>query len=419
MKTRLWELGKSVLILLLTCSLIFLTIAAMPAEMIRSTPWLSSLLQPIAPLLGLSQAELTYVEESGSLTDAAQPLLISVRNSAGRATAQWSFSALDTAYETLGGILGEALDTADSLTTVTDTQLHTALSGESALFDFRFSLPAQLLASWLDAGCQEDAPAASIYVLAIEGEQVNLYLSGSSIYRAATQITVSALEELLEQFKPDSSQFAFEAGSSLSPLTILPAQIPTVAAGTAVSPCDTRYMEALATDLGFNPYDENRYTDSRGVTYFSESNCSLQISTDGTILLTSASSDRFQAAGSTQEVLVEKALNLIDLAIGSVIGDARLYLSGITHSGETTTCRFDYILDGIPVSCDGESAASVTFRGQSVTELRLQALAFSLTSEELKIMPSAQAIAILPDGGKLELEYHCSYSGSLSAGWIK
>lgn len=419
MKKRLWELGKSLVILLLIVSLLFLTAAALPAEMIRSTPWLSTLLQPIAPLLGLSQAELTYVEEAGSLTDAAQPLMISVRNSSGRATAQWDFTALDTAYETLGGMLGEALDTAGAFTTATPRQVQTALSGESACFDFRFRLPSQLLASWLDAGCRDDAPSGMVYVLAIEDGQVNLYLSGGGSYRAATLVSASALEELLEQFKPDGSQFAFEAGTRLSALTVIPGQAPSVAAGTGVSPCDNRYMEALATELGFNPYDETRYTDSSGVTYFSETNCSLQISADGAILLTSSSADRFQAAGTSLEILVEQARSLIEVAVGDTLGDARLYLSGVTQSGTATVCTFDYILGGIPVSYGKDAAACVTFDGPSVTELRLQTAGFSLTGDTLKIMPPAQAMAILPDGGKLELEYRCAYSGSLSAGWKK
>lgn len=419
MKTKLWEMGKSLLILILIFSLLFLTAAAMPAEMIRSTPWLSTLLQPIAPLLGLSQAELTYVQEAGALTDAAQPLMISVRNSSGRSTAQWDFTALDAAYETLGGMLGEALDTAGAFTATSPRHVQAALSGESACFDFRFRLPAQLLASWLDAGCQDDTPAGTVYVLAIEDGQVNLYLSGSGSYRATTQVSASALEELLEQFKPDGSQFGFETGTQLAALTVIPAQAPAVAAGTGTSPCDNRYMEALATALGFNPYDDTRYTDSSGVTYFSETNCSLQISSDGAILLTSSSADRFQAAGTSLEILVEEARQLLMVAEGDVLGNARLYLSGVTQSDSTTVCTFDYILGGVPVSYSKDSAAVVTFDGSAVTELRLQATKFSLTSETLKIMPPAQAIAILPSGGKLELEYHCTYSGSLSAGWRK
>ena len=61
---RLIELLKSILIVLLLCSLVLLTVAAVPTHTLREIPWLASLLQPIAPLLGLPQAELAYVAPS-------------------------------------------------------------------------------------------------------------------------------------------------------------------------------------------------------------------------------------------------------------------------------------------------------------------------------------------------------------------
>ena len=59
---RLIELCKTILIVLLTCSLLLLFMAAIPMDTIRDVPWLSRLVRPMAPLLGLSQAELTYVQ---------------------------------------------------------------------------------------------------------------------------------------------------------------------------------------------------------------------------------------------------------------------------------------------------------------------------------------------------------------------
>ena len=57
MKKRLLELGKDLLIALLLCSLLLLAVAAVPVETIRDNPGLSKLLQPLAPLLGLPEAE--------------------------------------------------------------------------------------------------------------------------------------------------------------------------------------------------------------------------------------------------------------------------------------------------------------------------------------------------------------------------
>lgn len=108
---------------------------------------------------------------------------------------------------------------------------------------------------------------------------------------------------------------------------------------------------------------------------------------------------------------------MLETAVGDVLGDARLYLSGVTTDGATTVCTFSYILNGIPVRCGDAPAAAVTFTGRAVTELRLLAAGFSLSAETLKIIPPTQAMAILPAGGALKPEYARARAGSLTAGW--
>ena len=417
MKKQMIELGKSLLIVILIFTLLLLTFAAIPSDMLRGNPVLSGILQPFAPLLGLPQAELAYVEEVQPVSDAAQPLAISVSNSSGRYTARWDFTALDTAYETLGGMLGEALDTAQEFTAVRSGRVRTALVQPSVCFDFGFPLSAQLLASWLDAETDQTMPEGAMYILSLEEDQVALYLYGSGTYRADTQLDPAAFLTLLDQFAEDGSRFAFETNSHLSDLTLIPGKDPTVLTAASANPCDNRYMEALATALGFNPYDETRYTDSSGVTWFSETNCSLQIASDGSVLLTSTAPERFLASGDSTDILVEEARALVELAVGDVIGDGRIYLSGVTQKEDTTVCTFDYVLGGIPVSCGEETAAAVTFTGRTVTEFRILAARFTLTGEPMKLLPHLQVSAIIPEGGSLTLTYERTGAGELSAGW--
>lgn len=417
MKKRVLEMGKTGLIVLLVTCLLLLTVAAMPVETIRSSPWLSSVLQPFAAVLGLPEAELVYVEQAQPIADAAQPLTISVCNAGGRYTAQWDFAALDTAYETLGGLLGEALDTAQSFAPSNLVQLKRALSQNSVCFDYDFSLPMELLSSWLDAGEPEESGQAFMYVLAEEGGTVRLYLVGEDCYRADTQVDPENFRALLEQFKSDGSQFAFETDSKLEPMFLRPQTAPKIESVYVSSPCDSRYVESLATALGFNAYDENRYTNSAGVTYYSEPNCSLQIGADGRILLKSSAPERFRAASMTLQAQVELARSLVELAVKEVMGSARIYLSGISREEGQTVCSFDYVLAGIPVSCGGEPAVRVTFSEQSVVQMNVFVANFALTGGRLSVLPPVQAEAILPEGSRLALEYDCSNPGELTAGW--
>lgn len=419
MKRRLFEIGKDILIVLLICSLLLLAVAALPADSIRNTPWLSSLLQPFAALLGLPQSELTYVETALPVLDAAQPLAISVQNSAGRYTAMWDFSALDAAFESLGGLLGQALDMAGSFSTVTQRQLLEALSGPSVYFYYGATLPADLLASWLDASMEGDTPGASACVLALEDGAVTLYLAGDGCYAAPTSVQADTLSGLLEQFRPDGSQFAFETDSKLDSLSLLPGGSPLVSAVTASNPCDSRYMEQLATDLGFNPYGDGSYTDALGNTCFAESNCSLQITPDGRLLLGSTAAGRFEAAGESLDALVEEARRLVDLASSGVLGEARIYLTGLEQDGETTVCTFEYMISGVSVSIRGGHGAEVTFQGRAVSQMQMQVKTYTRTTETLNLLPAHTAASILPTGSRLALQYSDTGSGSLTAGWVQ
>lgn len=415
---RLIELCKTILIVLLTCSLLLLFMAAIPMDTIRDVPWLSRLVRPMAPLLGLSQAELTYVQAAPAVLDAAQPVAISVHNSAGRSTAVWDFDALDEAFDRLGAHLGQALDTAELFHKVSASDLQSALQGTSVWFRYGCSLPAPLLASWLGASLEAAVPEVYACALSVTGGQVMLYLAGESCYEAATPLDAGELEVLLEAYRPDGSLFAFEAGSHLSPLSLLPGGTCTVPGGAVSEPITSRFMEQLATDLGFNPYSESRYTDSSGAVHFSEANCSLEITADGRVLLSSAAQDRFAAAGADASALVETARQLVSLAAADA-GVGRLYLSGLTQDGEGTVCTFDYLVSGVQVVLDGGSAASVTFSGQSVTELSVRPLVFTGGEDNLYPLPVAQAAALLAPGSELVLQYRIGPDHTLQAGWAQ
>ena len=112
MARKILEIFKDVLIVVLALAIVVLTLLALPARTITSTPWLAAILRPVAPLFGLSQSELTYTGDvvADEVHGAAQPIAITVQNTAGRMSAQYDFAALDNAFEQLGGYLAQALD---------------------------------------------------------------------------------------------------------------------------------------------------------------------------------------------------------------------------------------------------------------------------------------------------------------------
>ena len=117
------------LIALLAVILLALTVLALPVKTVTDTPWLAALVRPFASLMGISQGDLTDtpMADAGSVTGAAQPVSVSVRNPAGRTSFQYSFSTLDASFEQFGAALGQALETAQ------ETERTSALRVQEAL----------------------------------------------------------------------------------------------------------------------------------------------------------------------------------------------------------------------------------------------------------------------------------------------
>ena len=69
MARKILEIFKDVLIVVLALAIVVLTLLALPARTITSTPWLAAILRPVAPLFGLSQSELTYSGDMKGLAE--------------------------------------------------------------------------------------------------------------------------------------------------------------------------------------------------------------------------------------------------------------------------------------------------------------------------------------------------------------
>ncbi len=419
MKRKIWEGIKTALIVLLFVAMLLLTAASLPAENVRKSPFLSGVLGPFGSMLGLPQAELTYVEEAQPVMDAALPLIISVRNDAGRYTAMWDFRELDRAFEEMGGLLGEAMDTAGIFEDSTHAQVLQALSGTGIWFSYGGVLPADMVAVWLDAAPEQEMPEASGYVLSVEDDKVVLYLMRDGGYaKAETRLPTERLLAVVESYRPDGTKFAFESDSALFPLSLLPEEGRVVLEVKRSNPCNGRFLEELATNFGFNPYGDSVYIDAAGDTYFSETNCSLRVTEDGYMVLRSTAAQRFQAADAGENGLVEEARRLVELAVGRVMGDARIYMTGLVRQGATTTVCFDYIVCGVPVKGRWEHSGQVTFSDASVTEMKLQLTSFSVLEQPCSVLPAQQAAAILPEGSSLRLRY-LDDGSRVTAGWWK
>ena len=186
--------------------------------------------------------------------DAARPLAMTLRNSAGGAIRPSGILRRWTPpLRPWAAPWAKRWTPLPAPSTVSEAQVQRVLAGESVYFDYGLTLPAAVLASWLDAVPEESLPEVHACALAVEGDQVALYLLGETYQRAETGLLPETLENLLEQFRPDGSAFAFEVDSTLAPDALLPGGNPAPPSAVVGNPCDNRYIESLATALGFNP----------------------------------------------------------------------------------------------------------------------------------------------------------------------
>lgn len=414
MRHRISETIKNIMIVLLLGGIVLLTVMALPLH-IRDGRVLSSLSATFGGAVdwGISGSE--------DVQDAAQPYAISIKGAAGRQSFRYSFSELDVAYDEIGGLLGEALNTAGSFTEITSAEYLAALSENSVLFAYHAQLPANVLALWLDAAMPENAPYASMYLLHKDETGVRLYLSGDKQFFCETRLKPEALQTVLNAVEPDGTIFSFESGAftRLDDLTLFKnGHTPSVRAASAYNPCDEKYLTALATTLGFNPYGDSRYTDYTGTTWFTETNRSLTASAGGEIaIVNNNQTDTWlQAPGDTASVLIETARAILDDVWRKSMGDARLYLTEFSQNELETVCTFEYVLDGLVVSGE-EPAATVVFSGRSVTRLSARVRQYTLMNEMVSPMPIQQAAAIAAEGQLLQLVYADTGTGVLTVGW--
>lgn len=425
MKRRLLELGKDILIVLLTLALLVLTLLAVPTRTLSASPWLSAALGPFAELLGLSRAELTYTEKATAGLDAAQPLAISVRNSAGRYSAQYDPETLNGLYETLGSTLGQALESAGAREETTLQKLYAAMGGVGVSFLYPAELPSGVLASWLDAQPQESGESASFYVLSVQEDgTVRLYLRGSACWVCETALSGESLLQMLDGYRPDGSLFALEDGtgvySRLDPCSLIPADTPVIYEASVQIPTDMRMTTTLASVLGFNPYGDASYTDAEGNAFFSETDASLRISSDGKLVLSAEEgASRFSAQETDAGSRIEAARALLAQISAEMTTQARLSLSGFTETEAGAVCTFDYSLNGVPVlQRESGHAATVVFTGRTMTELTLLLHTYTAETQTISLIPAAQAAAIVPGGTMLRVCYDDTGAGVLGAGWM-
>lgn len=420
-KRRRRELGKNLLILLLSASAIYL---------LTLTPLIQD-----SGVLELFSGSRDGGESTANvtLTAAARPSRIAVNTGNGRYAVQYDQTEADELFAYLGPLLGEALISSGQPQAITEYRWRTLLQSEGIYFDFSGEIPLSALGRWLQQKGECDlGDSARRMVLAAGSEDEVLFCYESAqngrFYLCGTGLTMSLhMKPAIVSVAANGAAFAFEGKDwekNLSPYTLIggdyalrhyAATMP-LTAGNAMS----SVLEAL------NYAGRNHASVSGGELYL-DGNDRLQVLSGGVVTFDAAQGGKYpvatEGAQATVAEAIETARGLAESTVGLLCGDAELYLIS-AESVEGGYCiRFGYRLDGSAVWLYDEGwAAEFYIQDDYLTRFTLYFRCYTASDTYALVLPMDKAAAVLSglaqDALELVLQYRDGGEGVVEPVWV-
>lgn len=423
---RMLEAGKSLLILLLTCSALFLA-----GQIFFSSGTGANLLAGLLPVSpGLPPSS---TPQSPGLVGVARPVRMAVVNSNGRYGVQYHDDDVDELFDALGSLLGEALGSAQAPVQTTRRAWEEALTGLGIYYEFPGAIPLSLTAAWLgeDTSAVALTAEASRIVLSQEEGQEHIRLfyvdAGNGSYYACE--TAADLRGRLDSYIPNGAFFVFQQAerySGLDPDTLILSDPPSppiyqASAGVDLGDEDTRSI--LLKALSFSSQSNAIYPVADGWRVRDGSD-NLYLTDTGTVTYHSGQGEaRYPVPyNPTRADLVEATGEIVWALLLPYCGSARVYLSLITQLEDVYTLTYSYSLSGAEVQLGQDGwCAQFTVRGGRITDYTLHIRSYTPTSDSAVLLPEYQAMAAMSaldaEGRKLLLRYYDG-GGLVSPAWI-
>ena len=419
---KMVERVKTLLIILLSCSAVYLTVR-------------TQLPVALSSLLPSSTGESGGQTTQESRIQAAQPLRMAVTIRGGEETlrygVQYNQEAQDALFQQVYSLLVEALSSAGAPESVSQDAWRRALStAPGVYFDWQDDLPFAVLNGWLSVDNEQLSGSLRRLVLTAEDGQAVIYYcnqSGSCYRAACSMVDVNRLSDAVSGVKDNGARFAFEKEeySALAPDTLLLGENITPKVYQASNPLeDESVQEQVRQQLDFSADSSVSYITS-DEQVIRNGNDTLRLASDGTVTFTAADDggSRYPVAGAGVYWAVERCRQLATDTLGELCGQARVYLMSVEETGtESWQIQFGYLLDGVPVRLGEEGyAARFQVTGGRVSSFTLCFRNYTDSGTTSVVLPQLQAMAAMAakghEGEELLLLYLDGKGQQVSASW--
>ena len=410
------ELLKDLLIVLLTCSAVFLAWQTPMANHLRG--WVAP---PPSPAAGPT------VRSEEALT----PYAIRVRNSLGSYAVSYDGPTLTRTFQRFSGLLGEALASDEIPERINTRQWQALLEAPGFYCALRGSLPLSVLPQWLGMESSISGEAESL-VLSWDGSRVWLGWRGSGgFFRVRTRVDFAGdLSPLVESFSPNGGAFAYtlsedSAFEALDPYVLITPTAPQPKNFTAASPDltgDAETLTKLLNALGFLSGADAAYETPGGLTV-TENGDRLQVTSGGTITYRAGEELRFPVSGTSAGQGAQAAWELLCRVAEPFENTPAYILTGVETAENGWTVTFESRLEGIPVTTGASGwCARFTVDDRKITEFTLILRTYAPTGEVTPLpdhrLAAAALRSISGSDGTLVLCYPDNLSSTLTAGWM-
>ena len=148
----------------------------------------------------------------------------------------------------------------------------------------------------------------------------------------------------------------------------------------------------------------------------------LVVSDSGVVTYRAAQGEKYPVGPALADG-VETARALAESTLGTLCGEARLYLMSAQEAGGAVRVRFGYLLDGCAVYLGSEGwAAEFVIRNGYITQFTLRFRSYAANGEQTLLLPVDKAAAMLPDltdqRRELVLQYRDGGGAAVFPSWV-